>query len=87
MPSDKAVVHVIDDDEAMRESLAFLLATVGMEVQTYEMSHAISSAPRSGRGGRGPSDLRLARCRSARRPCRGISVPLYSGRPHHQHHG
>ena len=23
MPSDKAVVHVIDDDEAMRESLAF----------------------------------------------------------------
>ena len=26
MPSDKAVVHVIDDDEAMRESLAFLLS-------------------------------------------------------------
>ena len=25
MPSDKAVVHVIDDDEAMRQSLAFLL--------------------------------------------------------------
>ena len=23
MPSDKAVVHVIDDDEAMRHSLAF----------------------------------------------------------------
>jgi two-component system response regulator FixJ len=36
MPSDKAVVHVIDDDEAMRESLAFLLGAVGMEVRTYE---------------------------------------------------
>ena len=36
MPSDKAVVHVIDDDEAMRQSLAFLLGTVGMEVQTYD---------------------------------------------------
>ena len=36
MPSDKAVVHVIDDDEAMRELLAFLLSAVGMEVRTYE---------------------------------------------------
>ena len=36
MPSDKAVVHVIDDDEAMRESLTFLLSAVGMEVRTYE---------------------------------------------------
>ena len=36
MPSDKAVVHVIDDDEAMRKSLAFLLGAVGMEVRTYE---------------------------------------------------
>jgi len=40
MPSDKAVVHVIDDDEAMRQSLAFLLGTVGMEVQTYESAMA-----------------------------------------------
>jgi len=40
MPSDKAVVHVIDDDEAMRPSLAFLLGTVGMKVQTYESAMA-----------------------------------------------
>jgi len=40
MPSDKAVVHVIDDDEAMRQSLAFLLGTVGMKVQTYESAMA-----------------------------------------------
>ena len=38
MPSDKAVVHVIDDDEAMRELLAFLLGAVGMEVRTYEFA-------------------------------------------------
>ena len=40
MPSDKAIVHVIDDDEAMRESLCFLLGTVGMEVKTYESAMA-----------------------------------------------
>jgi two-component system response regulator FixJ len=31
-----AVVHVIDDDEAVRESLRFLLKTAGHAVQTYE---------------------------------------------------
>jgi two-component system response regulator FixJ len=36
MPSDKAIVHVIDDDEAVRHSLAFLLATAGIDVQTYD---------------------------------------------------
>ena len=30
------VVHVIDDDEAMRSSLAFLLRSTKVEVQTYE---------------------------------------------------
>jgi two-component system response regulator FixJ len=32
----EALVHVIDDDEAVRDSLAFLLDTAGMEVRTYE---------------------------------------------------
>jgi len=40
MPSDKALVHVIDDDEAMRDSLAFLLGTVGLEVRTHESAAA-----------------------------------------------
>jgi len=35
MPTD-AVVHVIDDDDAMRQSLAFLLATANVKVATYE---------------------------------------------------
>jgi two-component system response regulator FixJ len=32
----EAVVHVIDDDEAMRKSLAFLLRTAKVEALTYE---------------------------------------------------
>jgi two-component system response regulator FixJ len=35
MASDKAVVHVIDDDEASRQSLAFLLQTAKIDVQTH----------------------------------------------------
>ena len=30
------VVHIIDDDEAVRHSLAFLLGTANVQVQTYE---------------------------------------------------
>jgi two-component system, LuxR family, response regulator FixJ len=33
---DKRVVHVIDDDEALRESLAFLLGTAHFEVRVYD---------------------------------------------------
>ena len=40
MPSEKATVHVIDDDQAMRESLAFLLGTAGFDVQTHESATA-----------------------------------------------
>jgi two-component system response regulator FixJ len=35
-----AVVHVIDDDEAVRQSLMFLLKTAGHEVQTYDSATA-----------------------------------------------
>ena len=36
MPPESAVVYVIDDDEAVRDSLAFLLRANEIEVQTYE---------------------------------------------------
>lgn len=36
MSSDLAVVHIIDDDEAVRQSTAFLLRTANIQVQTYE---------------------------------------------------
>ena len=35
MPSEP-IVHLIDDDEAVREALAFQLGTAGIEVRTYE---------------------------------------------------
>ena len=36
MPSDKSIVHVIDDDEAVRQALAFQLGSAGLDVRTYE---------------------------------------------------
>ena len=34
--SDEAVIHVIDDDDAVRDSLAFLLESADFKVRTYE---------------------------------------------------
>lgn len=39
MPSE-SVVHVIDDDQAMRESLDFLFDTAGLPVRTYDSATA-----------------------------------------------
>ena len=44
MPSETSSVHVIDDDEAMRQSMAFLLKAAKIDVQTYEVGRRI---PRS----------------------------------------
>jgi two-component system, NtrC family, nitrogen regulation response regulator NtrX len=50
MPSD-AVVHVVDDDEAVRESLAFLLRTARIEVKTYDSAVTfLGSRPQTGSG-------------------------------------
>jgi two-component system response regulator FixJ len=40
---DKAVVHVIDDDEAVRDSLAFLLDVNGYKAEAFETSNAFLS--------------------------------------------
>ena len=40
MPSDKGIVHVIDDDDALRESLTFLLRTASIDVQSYSSASA-----------------------------------------------
>jgi two-component system, LuxR family, response regulator FixJ len=50
MPSD-AIVHVVDDDEAVRESLAFLLRTARIEVKTYDSAVTfLDSRPQAGSG-------------------------------------
>jgi two-component system response regulator FixJ len=43
MPT-KSIVHVIDDDEAVRESLAFLLRSADLDVSTYESATAFLAA-------------------------------------------
>lgn len=35
------IVHVVDDDAALRESLAFLLSTAGLECRTYDSAQAL----------------------------------------------
>jgi two-component system response regulator FixJ len=42
MPSE--VVHVIDDDEALRDSLSFLLKSAKLDVRTYESATAFLNA-------------------------------------------
>jgi len=42
--SDQELVHVIDDDEAVRESLSFLLRTAKIGVQTYPSAEAFLGA-------------------------------------------
>jgi len=40
MPSENGLVHVIDDDEALRESLAFLLRAAQIDVRVYPSATA-----------------------------------------------
>ena len=40
MPSERGTVHVIDDDEALRESLTFLLRSAKFDVQSYPSATA-----------------------------------------------
>jgi len=46
MSQDKAVVHVIDDDESIREALRSLLSTVGLDVHTYHSTRDFLDAKR-----------------------------------------
>jgi two-component system, LuxR family, response regulator FixJ len=40
LPSDRGIVHIIDDDDALRESLTFLLRTASIDVQSYSSASA-----------------------------------------------
>src|SRR5579859_4823258 len=54
-----AVVHLIDDDEAVRQALAFLLATAGHAVRVYESAEAFLSSGGSLQPGCIVSDVRM----------------------------
>ena len=58
MPSD-TVVHVIDDDEAARQSLEFLLRSAGFDVRAYETAMAFLDALPQAKAGCVISDVRM----------------------------
>jgi two-component system response regulator FixJ len=59
MPPDSAVVHVIDDDEAVRQSLAFLLRANAIAVETYESGVAFLGAAPHLKSGCVITDVRM----------------------------
>jgi two-component system, LuxR family, response regulator FixJ len=54
-----AVVHLIDDDESVRQALAFLLATTGLAVRVYESAAAFLAAIETVQPGCIVSDVRM----------------------------
>ena len=59
MPSEKGIVHVIDDDEALRDSLAFLLRAAQIEVRTYPSAVAFLDALPDARASCVITDVRM----------------------------
>ncbi|MGQ3017065.1 response regulator FixJ [Phenylobacterium sp.] len=55
----ESVVHVIDDDEAMRDSLAFLLDTAGLTACTYDSAQAFLDALEAAAAGVIVTDIRM----------------------------
>jgi two-component system response regulator FixJ len=58
MPSDRTV-HVIDDDEAARDSLAFLFRTADVDVRTYASATEFLSTAPTLKGGCVVTDVRM----------------------------
>jgi two-component system, LuxR family, response regulator FixJ len=56
---DNPLVHVIDDDEAMRESLSFLLETAHFEVRVYDSALRFLEALRQAEPGCIITDVRM----------------------------
>ncbi len=59
MPPETGMVHVIDDDDAARELLAFLLRTARIEVQTYPSAAAFLGALPTTESGCVVTDVRM----------------------------
>jgi len=54
-----SLVHVIDDDEAVRESLEFLLSTARLQVRTYDSATAFLSSLPNAESGCIVTDVRM----------------------------
>jgi two-component system response regulator FixJ len=53
------LVHIIDDDDALRDSLSFLLSTVGIKTKSYETATGYSNDPERGACGCILTDVRM----------------------------
>jgi two-component system response regulator FixJ len=56
---DKGIVHVVDDDEAVRQSLAFLLGSAGLAVRLYDSAAAFLAGLSEVRTGCLITDIRM----------------------------
>jgi two-component system response regulator FixJ len=59
MPPDAFVVHVVDDDEAMRQSLTFLFRSARIQAETYESATAFLNALPQIKSGCVVTDVRM----------------------------
>ena len=57
--SSSQVVHVVDDDAGVRQSLAFLLSTAGFAVRVHESAVAFLEALADARDGCVVTDIRM----------------------------
>jgi two-component system response regulator FixJ len=57
---DKGVVHIVDDDEAVRQSLAFLLSSAGHAVRLYDSAAAFLSGLAGVKKGCLITDIRMS---------------------------
>lgn len=53
------VVHIVDDDDAVRQSLAFLLSSVGLPVRLYDSASAFLAGLPTPQGGCLITDVRM----------------------------
>jgi two-component system response regulator FixJ len=57
--SAKDLVQIIDDDDALRDSLTFLLSSAGIEAKSYESAGAYLNDPQRGAAGCIITDVRM----------------------------
>ena len=53
------LVHIIDDDDALRDSLSFLLSTAGIKTKSYETATGYANDPERGACGCILTDVRM----------------------------
>ena len=56
---DNRIVHIVDDDEAVRQSLAFLLSSAGLAVRVYDSATSFLAGLASIKGGCLITDMRM----------------------------